>query len=51
MNNLLIDDIHLSLKNRIGEIDFNTNFRNSILFELLMQDRNVRKDSNEYFVY
>mgnify|MGYP006070170567 CR=1 FL=1 len=45
--NLLIDNLDKIVKMRIKE-DFNTNFRNSILFELLMQESNL---SNEAKVY
>lgn len=45
--NLLIDNLEEIVKKRIKE-DFNTNFRNSILFELLMQESNL---SNEAKVY
>lgn len=45
--NLLLDDLDKIVKMRIKE-DFNTNFRNSILFELLMQESNL---SNEAKVY
>lgn len=41
--NLLIDDIDEVVKNQI-KIPFNTNFRNTILFELLMQDNNIRNE-------
>lgn len=45
--NLLLDNLDKIVKMRIKE-DFNTNFRNSILFELLMQESNL---SNEAKVY
>ena len=45
--NLLLDNLDKVLKTRIKE-DFNTNFKNSILFELLMQESNL---SNEAKVY
>ena len=45
--NLLLDDLEKIVKMRIKE-DFNTNFKNSILFELLMQESNL---SNEAKVY
>ena len=45
--NLLLDDLDKIVKMRIKE-DFNTNFKNSILFELLMQESNL---SNEAKVY
>lgn len=43
MINLLIDDIDEVVKSRI-HIDFNTNFRYSILFELLMQNNKIKKE-------
>lgn len=42
MINLLIDNIEKAVSNRI-KIDFNTDFRYSIMFETLMQDSNVPK--------
>lgn len=45
--NLLIDNLDKIVKSRIKE-DFNTNFRNSILFELLMQESKL---SNEAKIY
>lgn len=45
--NLLIDNLDKIVKIRIKE-DFNTNFKNSILFELLMQESNL---SNEAKIY
>lgn len=41
--NLLVNDLDLILKSRIGDIEFNTNFRYGILFEKLMNDPNVDK--------
>lgn len=41
--NILIDDIDEIVENRI-QIPFNTNFRNAILFELLMQDNTIRDE-------
>ena len=38
--NILIDDIYDVVKNRIS-IPFNTDFRYSIMFELLMQDMSL----------
>lgn len=38
--NLLLDDLDKVVKNKIEE-KFNTNFRNSILFEILMQNPNI----------
>ena len=45
--NLLLDDLDKIVKTRIKE-DFNTNFKNSILFELLMQESDM---SNEAKIY
>lgn len=45
--NLLIDNLDKIVKSRIKE-DFNTNFRNSILFELVMQESKL---SNEAKIY
>lgn len=45
--NLLLDDLDKIVKMRIKE-DFNTNFKNSILFELLMQESDL---SNEAKIY
>lgn len=42
--NILIDKLSTILKNRVGDIDFNTNFRIGMLFEMLMQDRNIPKE-------
>lgn len=42
---IIIDDLSNILKERIGTIEFNTDFRVSILFELLMQERNISKKS------
>lgn len=41
--NILIDKLSTILKNRVGNIDFNTDFRIGMLFEMLMQDRNISK--------
>lgn len=43
MKNLLIDDLNVLLKERFCEIEFNSDFRISILFELLMQDKHISK--------
>ena len=40
---IIIDNLSNIVEDRIGEIEFNTDFRTSILFEMLMQDRNIRK--------
>lgn len=40
--NMIIDELSTILENKIGNIGFNTDFRISILFEMLMQDRNIR---------
>lgn len=45
--NLLLDDINELVKNRI-KIDFNTDFRISIMFELLMQDPKYSIKSKTY---
>ncbi len=37
--NLLVDDLQVQMQNRFGDIEFNSDFRISIMFELLMQDR------------
>lgn len=42
--NLLVNDLNLILKSRIGDIEFNTNFRYGILFEKLMKDPNIDKE-------
>jgi len=46
--NLLLDDIEKVVKQRI-KIDFNTNFRNCIIFELLMLDRSI-DDTEKIFL-
>lgn len=45
--NLLIDNIDKIVKMRIKE-EFNTNFKNSILFELLMQESNLSNKAKVY---
>lgn len=40
---IIIDDLQVTLQNRIGNIKFNTDFRISILFEMLMQDTSIDK--------
>lgn len=45
--NLLLDDLDKIVKTRIKE-DFNTNFKNSILFELLMQESNLSSEAKIY---
>lgn len=42
--NLLLDKLSTILEERIGNVDFNTDFRTGILFEMLMQDENIKKD-------
>lgn len=42
--NLLVDDLQLQLQNRLGGIGFNSDFRISIMFELLMQDNRYTKE-------
>lgn len=39
--NILIDDLSTILKERIGDIEFNTDFRIGLLFEMLMQDKKI----------
>ncbi len=41
---VIIDDLKTTLYNRVGNIEFNTDFRISILFEMLMQDTNLNKE-------
>lgn len=41
--NILIDKLSTIIKNRVGDIEFNTDFRIGMLFEMLMQDRNIDK--------
>ena len=43
MINLLIDDLDQAVKQHISA-DFNTNFRNTILFEILMQDNTISEE-------
>lgn len=40
---IIIDNLSDIVKDRIGDIEFNTDFRISMLFEMLMQDRNISK--------
>lgn len=40
---IIIDSLSDIIKDRIGVLEFNTDFRTSMLFEMLMQDRNIRK--------
>lgn len=40
---IIIDNLSDILKNRMGNIEFNTDFRISMLFEMLMQDKNINK--------
>lgn len=42
--NLLVDDLQLQLQDRLGNIEFNSDFRISIMFELLMQDDRYTKE-------
>lgn len=42
--NILIDKLSTILKKRVGNIEFNTDFRIGMLFEMLMQDRNISKE-------
>lgn len=42
--NILVDDIEDIVKNRI-KVDFNSDFRISILFELLMQDNDIPQEA------
>ena len=41
--NILVDELDTIVKEKIGNIKINTDFRISILFELLMQDKTVSK--------
>lgn len=43
--NLLLDKLSTILQQRIGKIEFNTDFRTGILFEMLMQDKNLKKEA------
>ena len=40
---MIIDDLSNILKDRIGNVEFNTDFRTSMLFEMLMQDKKISK--------
>lgn len=42
---IIIDSLSDVVEKRIGNIEFNTDFRTSMLFEMLMQDRNINKKS------
>lgn len=42
--NILIDKLSTIMENRLGNIEFNTDFRIGMLFEMLMQDRNISKE-------
>lgn len=42
--NLLIDELQEQLRDKIGDIEFNSDFRISIMFELLMQDTKYTKE-------
>ena len=46
--NLLVDDLQLQLQDRLGDIEFNSDFRISIMFELLMQDKKYTKEQKIY---
>lgn len=43
--NILVNKLSYILENRIGQIEFNTDFRTSILFELLMQDDTISEQN------
>lgn len=38
---IIIDDLQVVLEDRIGKVEFNTDFRISMLFEMLMQDKSI----------
>lgn len=40
---IIIDSLSDIVEDRIGVLEFNTDFRTSMLFEMLMQDRNISK--------
>lgn len=40
---IIIDNLSDIVEDRVGVLKFNTDFRTSMLFEMLMQDRNIRK--------
>lgn len=40
--NMIIDELSVILKDRVGNVEFNTDFRVSILFEMLMQDKSIK---------
>ena len=42
--NLLVDELQLQLQDRLGDIEFNSDFRTSIMFELLMQGKKYTKE-------
>lgn len=42
---IIIDSLSDIVVDRVGNIEFNTDFRTSILFEMLMQDRSVSKNN------
>ena len=42
---LLLDKLSTVLEKRMGNIEFNTDFRTGILFEMLMQDPNIKKEA------
>lgn len=41
--NILIDGVDNIVKDRLGDVEINTDFRISILFEMLMQERKIGK--------
>lgn len=42
--NILIDKLSTIIQNRVGDIEFNTDFRTGMLFEMLMQDTKIDKE-------
>ena len=46
--NLLVDDLQLQLQDKVGDIEFNSDFRISIMFELLMQDKRYTKEQKVF---
>lgn len=42
--NILVDEIDEIMKSRLGEIDFNSDFRISMMFELMMQNTKYSKE-------
>lgn len=43
--NLILDKLSTILKERIGNVEFNTDFRIGILFEMLMKDKKLSKEA------